>query len=158
MDSSEFQKLFNRIECVSTPKGDYAIYEDGDKETHKMFHLCWGVYLFFPQDNKKINIDKILDGFAGIDCLCYDGSDFLFLEGVESPTELALTLPNNPDTPLSRINNSMTYGMNAITRKMKWTAKDLLHLYMQLADNDLQVDEKALTTFLQRTGHIEKTS
>lgn len=89
--------------------------------------LRYKVYLYMPE----VPVLEALQLFDGIDYLLWDGACFEFYSKVKDPYSIDLA------------------------DKLKWIATDLVHLYMELASRDLNIDSEVLEKFLTKTGHIK---
>lgn len=89
--------------------------------------LRYKVYLYMP----KLPVFDAMELFDGVDYLLWDGACFEFYSKVKDPYSIDLA------------------------DKLKWIATDLMHLYMELASRNLNIDTEVLEKFLTKTGHIK---
>lgn len=137
MEVSESIKkhLFDKMEAISTPVGDYIIFEDGDRNAHTWLHMHYAVYLFLPTDGRNTKKEDVFTSFEGIDCICWDGQSFEFFKRVKNP-------------------DFSDFTARSIDH-LSWVAFDLLHLYIELAAHNIEIHEDALQKFLKKVGVIE---
>lgn len=126
--------LFNKMEAISTPMGDYIIFEDGNEDAHGWLHMRYAVYLFLPTDGKKVGKEDVFTSFEGIDCICWDGQNFEYFKRVKNP-------------------DFKDFTARSIDH-LSWVAFDLMHLYIELAAHNIEIHEDALQRFLKKAKVI----
>ena len=108
--------LKKRVEIIPTSKGDYAIYEEGDRVAHTYIRTVWSIYLFLCE--KKLDITDMTKGFPGISCIIYNGTAFEYYNHLSS-AESIMELDKAID-------------------KLEWVAFDLIHFYIELVFQDIK--------------------
>lgn len=133
MEISKFiNHLFNKMEAISTPIGNYIIFEDGNKNgAYNLWQPSYTVYLFFPMNGKNIEKEDVFTSFEGIDCIRWDGQSFSYFKRVKNP-------------------DFKNFTRRSIDH-LSWVAFDLMHLYIELVAHNIEIPENVLQKFLKKT-------
>ena len=122
---------FPNMEAINGKDGKQYVIHSEPINNGGLYSLAedvkYKVYLYMPE----VPVLEALQLFDGIDYLLWDGACFEFYSKVKDPYSIDLA------------------------DKLKWIATDLVHLYMELASRDLNIDSEVLEKFLTKTGHIK---